>query len=509
MADTTQQDWKDLYNASADEIMQKSYDVWQQMSNAISTYNEWDIADRLRLKTGWVADLDSQINQLHTQLNLSRPQLMDKYSSIINPTQREALISAEQQSISKNISELQAIRQYRLGTIQDMINADISDSQNKIKWLEAQYNLYRDVMWDKVSAQKAKADMEKEALNMREQELKLKAMEQEYGMSYVPWKTTYWSTDITDLQSQYPNNASFKNNNPGNIKYNENWANTLKQYGIEIQKWTPATDWGNFARYNSVEDALMARNILLFKTSVYPTLTVEQAMRRYSNGGYWAEVTGIDWNKKMSDLTSQERAKLVSGQLKAEDWQMYQELIKRGIDPQKITTEWGYQKTGKSESEIKAEEEAKLEWPLDIKTVEEYNNNRTQLTTPQKIKEKLSIESINSILMDDAEKWLLSETDRKQLLESASPEVVQKYYQWSDVSYIKSLLEEWDTQWIIDEVRGLIEEDWVTKEYAKDILIKAGILDKDWKGIAKWFKENSFLMFDDDALDELQWILDL
>ena len=43
----------------------------------------------------------------------------------------------------------------------------------------------------------------------------------------------------------------------------------------------------------------------------------------------------------------------------------------------------------------------------------------------------------------------------------------------------------------------------------KAIFVDAWILDKDWRWIAKWFKENSFLWFDDDALDELQGILDL
>jgi hypothetical protein len=35
-----------------------------------------------------------------------------------------------------------------------------------------------------------------------------------------------------------------------------------------------------------VEDAIVGRDILLFRTSTYPNMTVDSAMKRYSNNGY-------------------------------------------------------------------------------------------------------------------------------------------------------------------------------------------------------------------------------
>jgi len=47
-------------------------------------------------------------------MNKSRPALMERYANVIDPKKREALISAEEANIAKQINDLSAIRQYRL-----------------------------------------------------------------------------------------------------------------------------------------------------------------------------------------------------------------------------------------------------------------------------------------------------------------------------------------------------------------------------------------------------------
>ena len=71
-------DNKDLYatitqnptNLTDQWLMQKKYDVWQQYVNAVSSFNKWDIVEKMRLKTWWVADLDKAINELQKISNL-------------------------------------------------------------------------------------------------------------------------------------------------------------------------------------------------------------------------------------------------------------------------------------------------------------------------------------------------------------------------------------------------------------------------------------------------------
>jgi len=486
------------YDLDRNEVLNKKYDVWSKYADLVSSFDKWDIVDKMRLKTWWVADLDSAIENLKVDQNKSRPALMERYANVIDPRKREALISAEESNISKQINDLSAVRQFRVWAIKDMANAEISRWEQKLKGLEAQFNLYSSVLWDIDKADKIQSDMEKTALEIQKKQLDMKWLEEKYWVTFQPGKTSFWTTDFTALQEKYPNNASFKNNNPGNIKYNENWANTLKQYWIEITKWTEATDGGNFARYNSVEDALQGRNILLFNTATYPNMTVEDAMRRYSNNGYWAEVTWVAGNKLMKDLSSSERASLVTGQLKWEDQAMYKELIASWIDPTKVITEWSYKKTGLSETEKKNQ----VEWPFEISTVEEFNQKSTEIWTPAKFKEKITIDTANSILDDNINKWQLSTADEKRLKDIASPQTLTKYNaeKWKHTSW--QLLERFksaDKPADVVKLARQLQAKKVDTTLIWEMLQKSGALDRS--------DVDEGYIWDDKAFDDLEDIL--
>jgi len=210
-------------------------------------------------------------------------------------------------------------------------------------------------MWDMDKADKTQTQMDSLALKLDKQRQDLAINNERYGLTKEPGSTSYWKTDLTNLQDTYKNSASFKNNNPGNIKFTDTFANTLSKYGIKVSKWSWAIDWGNFAKFNSIEDALQGRQILLFKTATYPNMTVDDAMKRYSNSWYWAEVSNVDWNKLMKDLSTEERSNLIMWQLQREDPNMYKELLKQGIDPSKVITKPSYKKTGLSSVEKKAQ----------------------------------------------------------------------------------------------------------------------------------------------------------
>lgn len=481
-----------LYGKNREDILKMKYNLWTQYTNAVAWFNEADIVDKMRLKTGWTADIDKQIQNLKVDMNKSRPELMKRYANIIDPKQREALISAEESSIAKQINDLQSIKQYRLWTISDMVQWEVARWEQKLRALEAQYKLYSDVLWDMDKADKAKMDMEKTALDIQQKRLELDNYkkesqlniiwkEQNLWVTWQPGKTQYWTTDFTWLQEKYPLNASFKNNNPGNIKYTQEWANTLKKYWIEISIWSQAKDWWNFARYNSIEDWLIWRNILLFHTWTYPNLTVDQAMKRYSNNWYWAEITWVDWNKKMKDLTTAERSKLILWQLKGEDQAMYQEMVNSWIDPTKYVVEWKYIET---EWWKKANE-------FDITTVDEYLSK--QANYANNLATKITPVNADKILQDDIWKWELW-TKADKLLDKASDDVYNEYVK---ADAIEQLKKETDVTAITSAVEKLLES--YSEQEVIDMLKEAGVFEK------KWFEKG---FFNDDAwYDTLQTLL--
>ena len=78
--------------------------------------------------------------------------------------------------------------------------------------------------------------------------------------------------------------ASFRNNNPGNIKFGP----FAKSQGA-VDSGEPALDggtWAKFSTYNQGKEALKS----LLRGPSYKDLSMEQAMRRWSGGGYGAEI---------------------------------------------------------------------------------------------------------------------------------------------------------------------------------------------------------------------------
>jgi hypothetical protein len=84
-----------------------------------------------------------------------------------------------------------------------------------------------------------------------------------------------------------------RNNNPGNIKASETTVSYPGVVGIESK---PATDGGYFLIFDSAQSGANAQAQLLINGSSYQGVTAEQAMRKYSGGGYGAEAVGLDPN---------------------------------------------------------------------------------------------------------------------------------------------------------------------------------------------------------------------
>lgn len=137
--------------------------------------------------------------------------------------------------------------------------------------------------------------------------------------AYKPLET--YAPMITPTNPNAPKGGSIAvtHNNPGNIKFGK-FAQSL---GAEPGR--PATDGGIFAVFPNLETGLAAQRRLLTSAN-YRNLTVNAAMKRWSNSGYGGEIYPSIANKRMSDLTESELKELQRRQIKREDGNMYRAI---------------------------------------------------------------------------------------------------------------------------------------------------------------------------------------
>lgn len=131
---------------------------------------------------------------------------------------------------------------------------------------------------------------------------------------------------LRDLPIKYEGDISFmgksiavSHNNPGNIKMGK----FAEKYGATPGK--KATDGGLFARFPDVKTGLKAQRDLL-KSGSYINLTVKDAMKRWSNSGYGADLFPEIADKPMYLLTESELIELQRRQIQREDPNMYKLL---------------------------------------------------------------------------------------------------------------------------------------------------------------------------------------
>jgi hypothetical protein len=102
--------------------------------------------------------------------------------------------------------------------------------------------------------------------------------------------------------------AGVGNNNPLNIKIGGATRHWIDE-GL-AEPGSMGRDGGQFIKFKDAETGLKAAKELLFG-EVYSGLSVESAMRKWSNRGYGAEAIGLKGDKKMSQLTNDEKEVMV------------------------------------------------------------------------------------------------------------------------------------------------------------------------------------------------------
>jgi hypothetical protein len=110
-----------------------------------------------------------------------------------------------------------------------------------------------------------------------------------------------------------------RNNNPGNIKVSSTTLEMFKDLGANASS-TQATDGGSFLQFPTAEAGFQAMGRLL-KSGIYANMRVGDALSKWSNGGYGANIAnaaGVDPNAFVRDLPAGQLQSLTQAMAKQE-----------------------------------------------------------------------------------------------------------------------------------------------------------------------------------------------
>ena len=151
-------------------------------------------------------------------------------------------------------------------------------------------------------------------------------------------------TDFTGIAYKYPGVAAYKNNNPAGITWNANFDNNswtakaLADAGIGFTKWTarPASEWGNYVKFNSIEEGLAAQRVIM--TQTYGNSTVWKMLSSWVGTSEWpayakqvAWAAWVDVNANVSSLSKTQLDALQIAKIKKESPWLYNELVNANI----------------------------------------------------------------------------------------------------------------------------------------------------------------------------------
>lgn len=144
--------------------------------------------------------------------------------------------------------------------------------------------------------------------------------------TYKPANMSFGPRNMTPAPTSLPRNYQMlvqagvprphRNNNPLNIKES---AYTRAYNGVVNVDPYPASDGGHFLIFDTVKSGFDGAKRLL-STEGYMRLSVDQAMKRWSNSGYGGEILPAFKNKMMAALTEAEKDLLVRAMAKREGY---------------------------------------------------------------------------------------------------------------------------------------------------------------------------------------------
>lgn len=138
------------------------------------------------------------------------------------------------------------------------------------------------------------------------------------------WFIQAW--DLSWIASQYPWEASFKNNNPAWLTWgvSNELKNLWKQAGINITQWTsrPSNEWWAYIKFDTIEDWIKAYDIAM--TQRRGNATVKTYLNWWGTWTVWLPENIL--NKKVKDLSAEEKKSVQNAQIKKESPWLYNYL---------------------------------------------------------------------------------------------------------------------------------------------------------------------------------------
>ncbi len=157
------------------------------------------------------------------------------------------------------------------------------------------------------------------------------------GNVVISWE----GTDLrgSNYVSKYPNNASFKNNNPAGLTFtatSQALKDKFKSFGIGITEGTdrPSNEGGSYISFNTLNDGLDAMKISFYETGFSDVKTrlmawkgagTEAEKEAYANDIIEATF-GDTENREFDNMSDLDKEKLLTQHLKREDWALYNVL---------------------------------------------------------------------------------------------------------------------------------------------------------------------------------------
>lgn len=136
------------------------------------------------------------------------------------------------------------------------------------------------------------------------------------GQQYIKQGDQMIPQDFSQAGNASASNRPTRNNNPLNIKA----SNATTTYnGVSGLDPVPASDGGKFLVFNSPESGFNAAKRLI-QTEGYKNLSVDSALKRWSNSGYGGEIVPAIADKKISQLSATELDTLIKTMAKREGY---------------------------------------------------------------------------------------------------------------------------------------------------------------------------------------------
>lgn len=296
------------------------------------------------------------------QANAMLPILQDQYKTAQAKAQAEAALNDPATAIQKIVEEYKKLWVPFTRSTQEIIKDFQSSGQDIATYLtelqktiqsKPEYQAYKDKQsgteWQSTSITRynpstganestpifyrKKTNWEFEAVDISGNKIDASAIGG--GISGTPWAISS-TGDMSGLASNYPYEASFKNNNTSGITWgmSANTKKLLENAWIKISEGTarPSREGGKYVKFDNISDWLLAHKILLSQAgSDDINARLQQWVWTKEWPTYAKNLMDQAWIKawtKFSQLTPEQLDKLVMVQVKKESPWMYKELTK-------------------------------------------------------------------------------------------------------------------------------------------------------------------------------------